>query len=81
MAASIELEDSEDDSAKTTPPGSNERDGSGNQSDSDPSLIPPRPKPVNTRSSRRAQATSRPKQKSSKWPVTDKEKPSKRPKK
>ena len=64
-AAPIELEDSEDESAKTTPPGSDERDGSGNQSDSDPPpilpLILPRPEPVNTRSSGRAQATSRPK--------------------
>ena len=80
-AAPIELEDSEDDSAQTTPPGSGERDGSGNQSDSDPPLIPPRPEPVTTRSSGRAQATSRPKQKSSKRPATDKGKPSKRPKK
>ena len=80
-AAPIELEDSEDDSAKTTPPGSDEGDGSGNQSDSNPPLIPPRPEPVITRLSGRAQATSRPKQKSSKQPVTDKGKPSKRPKK
>ena len=80
-AAPIELEDSEDDSAHTTPHGLEERDGSGNQSDSDPPLIPPRPEPVTTRSSGRAQATSRPKQKSSKRPVTDKGKPSKRPKK
>ena len=80
-AAPIELEDSEDDSAQTTPPGSGERDGSGNQSDSDPPLIPPRPEPVTTRSSGRGQATSRPKQKSSKRPATDKGKPSKRPKK
>ena len=80
-AAPIELEDSEDESAKTIPPGSDERDGSGNQSDSDPPLIPPRPEPVTTRSSGRAQATSRPKQKSSKWPVTDKGQPSKRPEK
>ena len=80
-AAPIELEDSEDDSAHTTPLGSKERDGSGNQSDSDPPLIPPRPEPVTTQSSGRAQATSRPKQKSSKRPVMDKGKPSKRPKK
>ena len=60
-AAPIELEDSEDDSAQTTPPGSDERDGSGNQSDSDPPLIPPRPEPITTRSSGKAQATSRPK--------------------
>ena len=80
-AAAIELEDSEDDSAHRTPPGSEERDRSGNQSDSDPPLIPPRPEPVTTRSSGRAQVTSRPKQKSSKRPVTDKGKPSKRPKK
>ena len=80
-AAPIELEDSEDDSAQTTPPGSDERDGSGNQSDSDLPLIPPCPEPVTTRSSGKAQATSRPKQKSSKRPVTDKGKPSKRPKK
>ena len=80
-AAPIELEDSEDDSAQTTPPGSEEREGSRNQSDSDPPLIPPRPKSVTTRSSGRAQVTSRPKQKSSKRPVTDKGKPSKRPKK
>ena len=80
-AAPIELEDSKDDSAHTTPHGLEERDGSGNQSDSDPPLIPPRPEPVTMRSSRRAQATSRPKQKSSKRPVTDKGKPSKRPKK
>ena len=80
-AAPFELEDSEDDSAKTTPLGSDERDGSGNQSDSDPPLIPPRPEPVTTCSSERAQATSRSKQKSSKRLVTGKEKPSKRPKK
>ena len=80
-AAPIELEDSEDDSAQMIPPGSDERDGSRNQSDSDPPLIPPRPEPVTTRSSGKAQATSRPKQKSSKRPVTDKGKPSKRPKK
>ena len=60
-AALIELEDSEDDSAQTTPPGSDERDGSENQSDSDPPLIPPRPEPVTTQSSERAHATSRPK--------------------
>ena len=47
-AASIELEDSEDDSAHTIPPRSEERDGSGNQSDSDPPLIPPRPESVTT---------------------------------
>ena len=81
MAAPIELDELEDDSAKTTPLGSDERDGSGNQSDSDPPLILPRPESVTTRSSERAQATSRPKHKSSKQPVTDKEKPSKRPKK
>ena len=80
-AAPIELEDSDNDSAHTTPHGSEERDGSGNQFNSDPPLIPPRPKPVTTRSSGRAQATSRPKQKSSKRPVTDKGKSSKRPKK
>ena len=78
-ATPIELEDSEDDSAHTTPPRSEEREGSVNQSD--PPLIPPRPEPVTTRSSGRAQATSRPKQKSSKRPVPDKEKSSKRPKK
>ena len=77
----IELEDLEDDSAHTTPPGSEERDGSGNQSDSDPPPIPPRPELVTTRSSRKAPATSRPKQKSSKRLVPDKEKPSKRSKK
>ena len=80
-ATPIELEDSEDESTKTTPPESDERDGFGNQSDSDAPLIPPRPKPVNTRSSGRAHVTSRPKQKSSKWPMTDKEQPSKRSKK
>ena len=53
-ATPIELEDSEDESTKTTPPRSDERDGSGNQSDSDPPLIPPCPEPVNTRSSERA---------------------------
>ena len=79
--APIELEDSEDDSAHTTPPRSEERDGSGNQYDSDPPPIPSRPEPVTTRSSGRAQATSRPKQKSSKRPVLDKEKPSMRSKK
>ena len=71
-AAPIELEDLEEDSTHTTPPGSEERDGSGNQSNSDPPLIPPRPKLVTTRSSRRAQVTSRPKQKSFKRPVPDK---------
>ena len=81
MAAPIELEDLEDDSAKTTLLGLDERDGSGNQSDSDPPLIPPRPEPVTTRSSGRAQVTSRSKQKSSKRPAADKDKPSKRPKK
>ena len=79
--APIELEESEDDSAKTTPPGSDERDGSGNQSDSDLPLIPNLPKLVTTRSSRRAQATSRPKQKSSKRSTAKRDKPSKRPKK
>ena len=81
MGPPIELEDSEDDSAKTTPPGSDERDGSGNQSDSDPPLIPPHPEPVTTHSSGRAQTTSRAKQKSSKQPAANKDKPSKRPKK
>ena len=81
MAAPIKLEDSEDESAKTTPPGLDERDGSRNQSDSDPPLIPPCLEPITTRSSRRAQGTSRPKQKSSKRPVIDKGQPSKRPKK
>ena len=52
--APIELVESEDDSAKTTPPGSDERDGSGNQSDSDPPLIPNRLEPMTTRSSGRA---------------------------
>ena len=80
-AAPIELEDSEEDSAHTTPPGSEERDGSGNQSDSDPPLIPLRPESVTMQSSGRAQVTSRPKQKSSKEPMLDKEQPSKRPKK
>ena len=81
IAAPIELEDSEDDSAHTTPPRSEEREGSRNQSDSDPPLIPPRPEPVTTQSSGRAQTTSRPKQKSSKRPVPNKGKSSKRPKK
>ena len=80
-AAPIELEDSEDDSAHMTPHRSKERDGSRNQSDSDPPLIPPRLEPVTTQSSGRAQATSKPKQKSSKRRVMDKGKPSKRPKK
>ena len=80
-AASIELEDSEEDSAHTTPPGSEERDGSGNQSDSDPPLIPPCPEPITTRFSGGAQVTLRPTQKNSKRPVPDKGQPSKRPKK
>ena len=80
-ATLIELDKSKGESTKTTLPGSDERDGSGNQSNSDPPLIPPHPEPVITCSSGRVQATSRPKQKSSKRPVADKDKPSKRPKK
>ena len=80
-AAPIELEDSEDNSAKTTPPRLDIRDRSRNQSNFNPPLIPPHPEPVTTQSSGRAQVTSRSKQKSSKRPVTDKGKPSKRPKK
>ena len=49
LAPPIELEDLEDDSAKTTPPGSNERGESRNQSDSDPPLIPTHQEPVATR--------------------------------
>ena len=81
MVAPIELDESEEESAKTISPGLDERDGSGNQSNFDPPLIPPRPEPVTTCSSGRIQATSRPKQKSSKRPVVDKDKSSKRPKK
>ena len=80
-AAQIELDELEEESAKTTPLGSDEKDGSGNQSNSDPPLIPNCPKPVTTRSSGRVETTSRPKQKSSKRPTADRDKPSKRPKK